>query len=78
VWPHRLASGFPEDDVRTGGKTGTIITWRNEVGVATYADGSRYAIATFTRSHQARMKHPAADAAIGAAARLAVDALRAG
>jgi beta-lactamase class A len=77
VWPHRLASGFPEDDVLTGGKTGTLPRVRNEVGVVAYPDGSRYAIACFTFAHEGAAKNPAADAAIGRAARVAVDALRA-
>ena len=76
VWPHRLASGFPEDDVRTSGKTGTLPRWRNEAGVVEYADGGRYAVAVFTRSDSTSAKNPAADAAIGAAARLVVDAFR--
>lgn len=33
VWPHRLASGFPYDDVQVAGKTGTLPTIRNVVGV---------------------------------------------
>ncbi|MCW2570573.1 MAG: beta-lactamase [Frankiales bacterium] len=77
VWPHRLASGFPEDSVRTSGKTGTLPRWRNEAGVVEYADGGRYAVAVFTRSAATTMKHPRADAVIGTAARLAVDLLRA-
>jgi beta-lactamase class A len=76
VWPHRFAAGFPESDIVTGGKTGTLIGWRNEVGVALYPDGGRYAVATFTHGHQIREKSPAADAVIGVAARAAVDALR--
>ncbi len=76
VWPHRLAAGFPEDDVKTSGKTGTLPRVRNEVGVVEYADGGRYAVAVFTRSASTAMKNPAADAAIGAAARAAVDLLR--
>ena len=76
VWPHRLASGFPEDDVATAGKTGTLPTLRNEVGVVQYADGGRYAVAVFTRSTNLAAKHPAADAVIGRSARLAVEALR--
>jgi beta-lactamase class A len=77
VWPHRLASGFPEDDVVTAGKTGTLITWRNEMGTVGYPDGSQFAVAVYTRSRRARIKNPAADAVIGSAARTAVDALRA-
>lgn len=76
VWPHRLAAGFPEDDVVTAGKTGTLIVWRNEVGVVGYPDGSVFAVAVYTRSRRPSLKNPAADAVIGAAARMAVDALR--
>ena len=77
VWPHRLAAGFADDDeVKTSGKTGTLPTIRNEVGVVEYPDGGRYAVAVFTRSSSLAMKNPAADAVIGRAARLAVDILR--
>ncbi|WP_436771395.1 serine hydrolase [Yinghuangia sp. YIM S09857] len=77
VWPHRLASGFPYDDVLVSGKTGTLLTIRNEVGVVEYPDGGRYAVAVFTRAHAPLAVAPQADAAIGAAARLAVQHLRA-
>ncbi|WP_395573072.1 serine hydrolase [Streptomyces sp. BK79] len=77
VWPHRLASGFPFDDVHVAGKTGTLPTLRNEVGVVEYPDGGRYAVAVFTRTAQTAATLPAADAVIGTAARIAVDALRA-
>ncbi|WP_326847480.1 serine hydrolase [Streptomyces kaniharaensis] len=76
VWPHRLAAGFPFDDVRVHGKTGTLPTLRHEVGVVEYPDGGRYALAVFTRAAATSITLPAADAAIGTAARLAVDALR--
>jgi beta-lactamase class A len=79
VWPHRLAAGFADDDdVKTSGKTGTLPTIRNEVGVVEYPDGGRYAVAVFTRSVSLALKNPAADAVIGRAARLAVDVLRGG
>lgn len=78
VWPHRLASGFPEDRIRTAGKTGTLVTVRNEAGMVSYDNGRNIAVSVFTRSHQARAKHPAQDAAIGKAARLAADLLRSG
>ncbi|MCF2528036.1 serine hydrolase [Yinghuangia soli] len=77
VWPHRLASGFPYDDVMVSGKTGTLPTIRNEAGVVEYPDGGRYAVAVFTRSHALAAVAPRADAAIGTAARLAVQYLRA-
>lgn len=76
VWPHRLASGFPEDGIRISGKTGTLLRWRNEVGVVDYPDGGRYAVAVFSRARQLSEKHPEADAAIGKSARIAVDYLR--
>jgi beta-lactamase class A len=49
---------------------------RNEAGVVTYADGRRYAVAVFTRSESPAERDAALDAAIGEAARLAVQALR--
>lgn len=76
VWPHRLASGFPFDDVAVSGKTGTLPTLRNEIGVVEYPDGGRYAVAVFTRSLGTAQNQPRADAAIGAAARIAIDQLR--
>ncbi|BCJ77422.1 serine hydrolase [Catellatospora sp. IY07-71] len=78
VWPHRLASGFPFDDVRVSGKTGTLPTVRNEIGVVEYPDGGRYAVAVFTRSASTALTLPRADAVIGTAARTAVEHLRAG
>ncbi|WP_248958297.1 serine hydrolase [Sphaerisporangium perillae] len=76
VWPHRLASGFPYDDVVVSGKTGSLPTLRNEVGVVEYPDGGRYAVAVFTRSIGTAQLQPRADAAIGTAARAAIDHLR--
>ena len=76
VWPHRLSSGFPYDDVVVSGKTGTLPTIRNEVGVVEYPDGGRYAVAVFTRSLLPIAILPQADAVIGTAARLAVEWLR--
>ncbi|MGV9547587.1 serine hydrolase, partial [Streptomyces ardesiacus] len=48
-----------------------------EVGVVEYPDGGRYAVAVFTRTAHTAAVLPAADAVIGTAARIAVDALRA-
>jgi len=78
AWSHRLASGFPFDDVRVSGKTATLPTLRHEAGVVEYPDGGRYAIAVFSRAASTAAILPAADRAIGRAARIAVDALRAG
>ncbi|MEV1170200.1 serine hydrolase [Nonomuraea sp. NPDC049784] len=76
VWPHRLASGFPYDDVAVSGKTGTLPTLRSESGVVEYPDGRRYAVAVCTRSFSTALNQPRADAVIGTAARMAVDHLR--
>jgi beta-lactamase class A len=75
VWPHRLAAGFPADDAVVSGKTGTLPSLRIEVGVVEPGDGRRYAVSVFTRSASSRLNLPQADAAIGTAARIAVDAL---
>jgi beta-lactamase class A len=72
---HRLASGFPADDVRVAGKTGTLLNLRSEIGVVDWPDGRRFAVAVFTRSDATNLTNPAADAVIGTAARLAVDQL---
>jgi beta-lactamase class A len=75
IWPHRLASGFPADDVAVAGKTGTLPPLRSEVGVVELPGPRRYAAAVFTRSRRRSLTDPAADAAIGQAARLAVEHL---
>lgn len=76
IWPHRLSSGFPYDDVQVSGKTGTLPTLRNEIGVIEYPDGARYSVAVFTRSRHPTAVQPQADAVIGTVARLAVQHLR--
>jgi beta-lactamase class A len=78
VWPHRLASGFPSDDVRVSGKTATLPTMRHEVGVVEYPDGGRYAVAVLTQTGSPAPTQPRADAAIGTAGRTAVELLREG
>lgn len=75
VWPHRLSSGF-DPGVQVSGKTGTLLTVRNEVGVVEYPDGGRYAVSVFLRTSRWESRQPASDAAIGRLGRLAVDALR--
>ncbi|MEV4266671.1 serine hydrolase [Kribbella sp. NPDC049584] len=76
VFMHRLASGFPHDGVRVAGKTGTFGALRHEVGVVTLPGGTAYAIAVFTLAARGDIRQPRVDAAIGQAARLAVDLLR--
>ncbi|WP_350279154.1 serine hydrolase [Kribbella sp. HUAS MG21] len=73
---HRLASGFPHDEVRVAGKTGTFGALRHEVGVVTLPGGAAYAIAVFTLAARGDFRQPRVDAAIGEAARVAVDLLR--
>lgn len=75
IWPHRLASGFP-DLWRVSGKTGTLPGWRNEAAVVEHPDGGRYAVAVFTRSDSPDYRDPSTDRAIGRAAALAVEYLR--
>ncbi|WP_370934139.1 serine hydrolase [Amycolatopsis sp. cg13] len=76
VWPHRLRSGFPDDGIRTSGKTGTLPAVRNEVGVVEYPDGGRYSVAVFTRAADSQSRVPERDAFIGFAAATAVESLR--
>ncbi|MFD0888065.1 serine hydrolase [Streptosporangium algeriense] len=76
IWPHRLSSAFG-DEVRISGKTGTLWGVRNEAGVLEYPDGRRYAAAVFLRTGSFGLRLPKADAAIGRAARVAIDHLRA-
>jgi beta-lactamase class A len=75
IWPHRISSGFGSD-VAVAAKTGTLPAVRNEAGVVSYPDGRRFAVAVFTRADSLAERQPAVDAAIGEAARLAVDHLR--
>ncbi|MGC0416387.1 serine hydrolase [Embleya sp. AB8] len=75
IWPHRLSSGF-ENEIKVSGKTGTLWGVRNEAGVVEYPDGKRYAVGVFLRSEEMGFRLPRADAAIGRAARVAIDHLR--
>lgn len=75
-WRHRLASGFPHDDVTVSGKTGTFGSMRHEAGVIELADGSTYTAVVFTQAARADTVLPRADAVIGATARRAVEELR--
>jgi beta-lactamase class A len=79
VFTHRLRSGFP-DEVRTAGKTGSWMGWKNEIGVAEFPDGTRYAIAVFTRLLQPpeQIRLTPQDLVIGSAAAVAVEWLRSG
>ncbi|MFJ1605089.1 serine hydrolase [Streptomyces sp. NPDC088253] len=75
VFRHRLVSGFP-DDVTIAAKTGTLPGLHMETGVVRYPDGGRYAVSVFARSRELTAARPTVDAAIGAAAGIAVGFLR--
>jgi beta-lactamase class A len=75
AWAHRLASGFPYDDVTVSGKTGTFGAMRHEAGVVELPDGSAYIAVVFTHAARADRRLPRADAAIGTAARVAIEEL---
>ncbi|MBT2509284.1 serine hydrolase [Streptomyces sp. ISL-98] len=75
VFRHRLVSGFP-DEVTVAAKTGTLPGLHMEAGVVRYPDGSCYAVSVFARTRELNASRPAVDAAIGAAARIAVDFLQ--
>ncbi|MGV9689149.1 serine hydrolase [Streptomyces sp. NPDC003444] len=72
---HRLAAGF-DHDVRVAAKNGSLWGVLNEAAVVEYPDGGRYAVAVFLRTPALGGRDPAADTAIGRAARTAVDHLR--
>ncbi|GAA2335463.1 serine hydrolase [Streptomyces cuspidosporus] len=74
VFRHRLASGFP-GDVGVAAKTGTLPGLHIEAGVVHRPDGGCYAVAVFAETRDPGTANPAVDAAIGRAARLAVDHL---
>ncbi|MEU0495987.1 serine hydrolase [Mycobacterium sp. NPDC006124] len=72
----RIHSGFPFAGVQVASKTGTMGALRHDVGVVQFDDERPYAVAVFTQSARAAAVQPTVDAAIGHAARLAVDHLR--
>jgi len=75
VWPHRLRSGF-SDGVTVSGKTGTLASVRNEVGVVEFSDGGRYAVAVFLRMARPAGVAPDVDRSIGTLGAAAVAELR--
>jgi beta-lactamase class A len=73
---HRLGAEIASDTVTISSKTGTFLNLRHEAGVVTTADGDRIAVAALTESRVVSRVQPEADAAIGRAARAALEALR--
>jgi beta-lactamase class A len=78
IWPHRIRSAFPYDDVTVAGKTGTIGPIRNEAAVVVFPHETPIAVSVFTRSARADLFLPVVDRAIGLAARVGVTELRSG
>lgn len=76
VWPHRLATAFPDDRAKLSGKTGTFGPVRNEVGVAEFPDGQRLAIAVFLNTGCASGRQRDADRAIGRIGAVVAEQLR--
>jgi len=72
----RIATGFPAG-VSVVAKSGSLLGLvRNEIGVVGYPDGTRYAVAVCTRAAEPFQRENEINAAIGAAAALAVGRLR--
>lgn len=69
VMRHRLAPDLASDDARWGSKTGTLLNLRHEAGVLEHADGSRFAVVALSTSSVPASTQPAAEAALGSAAR---------
>lgn len=76
VMRQRMAPDLEAEDARWSSKTGTVLTLRHEMGVVEHRSGDRVAIAMLTESSVPVAVQPAADAAIGGAARLLIDAVR--
>lgn len=73
---HRLAPDFVADDARWASKTGTVLNLRHEAGVVEHSDGSQLVIVALSTSSVPATQQPAAEAALGSAARRMHDAVR--
>lgn len=88
VFQHRLSSDLRTDGFRISAKTGSFLNLRHEIGVVEtdvgfgsgagvgFGGGARIAIAALSRASVPALVHQGVDLAIGAAARIAVEALR--
>ncbi|ANJ27214.1 serine hydrolase [Agromyces aureus] len=74
---HRLAPDLESDDAEWFSKTGTFLHLRHEVGVLEHADGGTFAIAVLSESSVPARRQPGAEQALGFAARLLHDQVRA-
>ena len=73
---HRLAPDLSSDAAMWSSKTGTLLHLRHEIGVVDHADGQSIAIVVLSESGNPASVQPAAEAALGAAARALHDLLR--
>lgn len=73
---HRLAPDLSSDAAMWSSKTGTLLHLRHEIGVVDHADGQSIAIVVLSESRNPASVQPAAEAALGAAARAVHDLLR--
>lgn len=73
---HRITPDFASDHARWSSKTGTLLNHRHEIGVVEHSDGQTIAVAALSASNNPAAEQPAAEAALGAAARALHDYLR--
>jgi beta-lactamase class A len=76
VLRHRLAPDLSSDAAQWSSKTGTLLHLRHEIGVVDHADGQSIALVVLSESRNPASVQPAAEAALGAAARALHDLLR--
>ncbi|GAA1761268.1 serine hydrolase [Agromyces humatus] len=72
----RLAPDLESDDAVWHSKTGSFLHLRHEVGVLEHVDGGVFAIAVLSESSVPAWRQPAAEQALGHAAKLLHDRLR--
>ncbi|HEY9365124.1 MAG TPA: serine hydrolase [Agromyces sp.] len=72
----RLAPDLESDDAVWHSKTGTFLHLRHEIGVLEHADGRAIAIAVLSESSVPAQRQPAAEQALGLAAKLLHDRVR--
>jgi beta-lactamase class A len=72
---HRLAPDFSSDAASWSSKTGSFVHLRHEAGVVEHTDGETLIVVALTRSMIAAVDQPAAEQAMGQAARILHDEL---
>ncbi|SKC76250.1 serine hydrolase [Krasilnikoviella flava] len=76
VHRQRLAPEFERDSSTWSSKTGTVLNLRHEAGVVEHADGGRVVVVVLSRSSVPAGVQPAAEIALGRAARRLHDVVR--